>query len=263
MKQTLLLSLSLLLFFSCAVQKRKYQKGYYISWNRSSTAKKEKNPEAWGSKSGRLELAAAQPLSPIAIGPALHHGNTGTASFPQNQKRELVTTLKNLEKQPVQKDEGCDDLIFKDGSEVKGKVTEISSTEVKYKKCDLPDGPVYVVKKSELFMIKYANGTREVFKDEVKPKPEKPKSDTLKRVHPMAVAAFILGIVSFILFFIGIIPAILAIVFGDVAQGQIKRQPDLYEGEVLARIGKILGIVYLVILFFALMLLLIAFMSFV
>jgi hypothetical protein len=261
MKQTLLLSLSLLIFFSCAVQKRKYQKGYYISWNKSSSAKKDKTPEACRNKPGKLEMAAIQPLSPIAIGPALQPANTSLATSPENQKTEVVTTLKNLQKQALQKDEGCDELIFRDGSEVKGKVTEISAAEVKYKKCDMPDGPTYVVKKSELFMIKYANGTREVFKEEAKPQPEKPKSDTLKKVHPMAVAALILGIVSFILFFLGLISAILAIVFGDIAQERIRRQPDLYEGEVLAKVGKILGIVYLALLFLLLMFVLVAFMS--
>jgi hypothetical protein len=256
MKQTLLLSLSLLLFFSCAVQKRKYQKGYYVSWNRSSTAKKEKTQEAWRNNPGSFEIAAVRPSSPVT-----EPGNTDITTFPEKQKTELITPLKNPEKPAAQKNEGCDDLIFKDGSEVKGKVSEISSTEVKYKKCDMPDGPVYVVKKSELFMIRYANGTREVFKEEVKPNPEKPKNAPLKKVHPMAMAALILGIVSYILFFIGFIPAILAIVFGDIARERIRQQPDLYEGEVLAKVGKMLGIVYLALLFILLMLFFAAFMS--
>src|SRR6218665_2279786 len=43
MKKIILLVLACFIFFSCAVQKRKYQKGYHISWHGSSaTRQKEK-----------------------------------------------------------------------------------------------------------------------------------------------------------------------------------------------------------------------------
>jgi hypothetical protein len=58
----------------------------------------------------------------------------------------------------------CDVVIFKNGDEVKAKVLEITPIEIKYKKCLSPDGPLYVVKKYDVFMIKYANGTKEVIK---------------------------------------------------------------------------------------------------
>lgn len=58
----------------------------------------------------------------------------------------------------------CDLVILKNGDEVKAKVLEITPIEIKYKKCLSPDGPLYVVKKNDVFMIKYANGTKEVIK---------------------------------------------------------------------------------------------------
>ncbi|MBK5278721.1 MAG: hypothetical protein JJE09_07645, partial [Bacteroidia bacterium] len=58
------------------------------------------------------------------------------------------------------------DLItYKNGNEAKGRVIEVTSTEVKFKKEDNPDGPVYSMLKSEIFMIQYANGNKEVFTD--------------------------------------------------------------------------------------------------
>jgi len=58
------------------------------------------------------------------------------------------------------------DLIVKmDGQEVPAKVEEITLEEIIYVKPDSLQGPVMRMLKSEVFMIKYANGTREVFSE--------------------------------------------------------------------------------------------------
>lgn len=55
------------------------------------------------------------------------------------------------------------DLItLKTGEEVKSKVLEVGSTEVKYKKFENIQGPTYTILKSDIFMIKYENGVKEV-----------------------------------------------------------------------------------------------------
>ena len=56
-----------------------------------------------------------------------------------------------------------DTLIRKTGEEVPVKVLEVTPDLVKYKRSDNPEGPVISVRKNELFMVKYANGTKEVF----------------------------------------------------------------------------------------------------
>ena len=61
--------------------------------------------------------------------------------------------------------QGQDVITYKNGKEAKGRVTEVTNTEVKFKKEDNPDGPVYSMLKSEIFMIQYANGNKEVFAD--------------------------------------------------------------------------------------------------
>jgi len=56
------------------------------------------------------------------------------------------------------------DIIFlKNGDEIKATVSKIDIEIIKYKKFDNPEGPAYSLKKSEVFMIKYANGTKDVF----------------------------------------------------------------------------------------------------
>lgn len=57
------------------------------------------------------------------------------------------------------------DIIIKiDKSEIKSKVTEISETTIKYKKWDNLEGPIYSISKTEVFLIAYANGQREIIK---------------------------------------------------------------------------------------------------
>lgn len=55
------------------------------------------------------------------------------------------------------------DLIIKtNGDEIKAKVQEITLNEVKFRKFENLDGPLYTVQKYEIFMIKYANGEKEI-----------------------------------------------------------------------------------------------------
>lgn len=56
------------------------------------------------------------------------------------------------------------DLILKkNGDEISAKVTEITVDAVKYKRFDNIEGPIYSILKSELFMVRYQNGSKEIF----------------------------------------------------------------------------------------------------
>lgn len=57
----------------------------------------------------------------------------------------------------------CQDIIIKKtGEEIKAKVLEIGVSEVKYKRFDFQDGPVYTIAKTEVIMVRYENGINEV-----------------------------------------------------------------------------------------------------
>lgn len=56
-----------------------------------------------------------------------------------------------------------DVITLKTGEDVNVKVLEVGSTDIKYKKSDNLEGPSYTVAKSEVFMIKYQNGSKDVF----------------------------------------------------------------------------------------------------
>ena len=59
------------------------------------------------------------------------------------------------------------DIIFlRTGEEVQAKIIEVGIQEIRYKKFkNKGDLPVYVISKSDIFMIKYEEGTKEVFKE--------------------------------------------------------------------------------------------------
>lgn len=56
-----------------------------------------------------------------------------------------------------------DIVIFRNGDEEEAKVTEVSDTEVRYKKWSNLDGPTIVKKIDDIFMIRYENGTKQTF----------------------------------------------------------------------------------------------------
>jgi uncharacterized protein (TIGR02145 family) len=66
-----------------------------------------------------------------------------------------------------------DIIVRKSGDEIQAKVTDIELETVKYKMFSNITGPTYTILKSDVFMIKYENGTKDVFgiKDET-PKAE-------------------------------------------------------------------------------------------
>ncbi|WMX15636.1 hypothetical protein [Aureispira sp. CCB-E] len=56
-----------------------------------------------------------------------------------------------------------DNIIKIDGSEIKVKVTEVQLDFIKYKRFDNINGPTYSIPKSNIFMIQYENGTKDLF----------------------------------------------------------------------------------------------------
>ena len=62
-----------------------------------------------------------------------------------------------------------DVITLKNGDDIEALVQEIGDVDVKYKKFDNPNGPNYTLKKAEIFMIRYANGSKDVFVDNATP----------------------------------------------------------------------------------------------
>jgi hypothetical protein len=71
-----------------------------------------------------------------------------------------------------------DTITLKNGEDIQAIIQEIGEVDVKYKKFDNPNGPNYTLKKSDIFMIKYANGSKDVFSNDETSVPIKSSSET-------------------------------------------------------------------------------------
>lgn len=70
------------------------------------------------------------------------------------------------------------DVIYKtDNTKLEGKVLEVGTSEIKYKLASNPDGPTYVISKSDLVLITYQNGSHQLFSSQNKS--SQPKFDSL------------------------------------------------------------------------------------
>ncbi|WP_304238540.1 hypothetical protein [Jiulongibacter sediminis] len=60
-----------------------------------------------------------------------------------------------------------DTIILKSKKRIEGKVVEVGTSEVTYKKAENFTGPNYRIPKADIFLIIYENGTEDSFEDEV------------------------------------------------------------------------------------------------
>ncbi len=58
-----------------------------------------------------------------------------------------------------------DIITKKDGQDIKVKVLEVGTADVRYRLFDEPEGAIYTVNKSDLLLIRYESGRSEVFND--------------------------------------------------------------------------------------------------
>jgi hypothetical protein len=77
---------------------------------------------------------------------------------------------------------GQDIIVQKNGEEIKAKVEQVLDTEIRYRKFDNLGGPQYVIKKAEVFMIKYENGSKDLFTTEPAPVLPQPKPSPSSKV---------------------------------------------------------------------------------
>lgn len=70
-----------------------------------------------------------------------------------------------------------DIILKKDGNEIKAKVLEITDQFIKYKDFDFQEGPMRNIKIVDVFMIKYKDGQKEIFSNNLATKTEKQGKD--------------------------------------------------------------------------------------
>ena len=56
-----------------------------------------------------------------------------------------------------------DVITIKSGEDISAKILEIGQTEIKYKKFDNQTGPTYSILKTDVIIVRYENGTKDLF----------------------------------------------------------------------------------------------------
>jgi hypothetical protein len=158
-KLAILLALSILFILSsCTIGKRRYMSGYNINWKHKKSNTETKDY-------AKLESSPSQETETEDVNQSLIFAST-EKDIPVFIKKENVN-------------ESCDIITMKNGEEIKAKVIEITETQIKYRLCNNNDSPIRSVEKSNVFMVKYVNGSKEMFDKEIaKPQNTETKKDS-------------------------------------------------------------------------------------
>lgn len=79
-----------------------------------------------------------------------------------------------------------DVITMRTGEDVKAQIVEVTDDAVKYKKENLPDGPLFTISKSQVLMVTYSDGSRDVFADAQPQAYSAPESDTILPADQLA-----------------------------------------------------------------------------
>lgn len=136
----------------------------------------------------------------------------------------------------------CDLIILKNGNAIEAKVIEVGVTEIKYKLCDNLDGPIFIIEKTAVFMLKYPNGSTTIISPvESNENNTQISTADVKEIEPLSLISFISSLVG--LFIFGIPLGIASIIMSAIGQQKINNNPEKWKGKGLAIAGLVIGIV--------------------
>ncbi|MEI6508103.1 MAG: DUF4190 domain-containing protein [Bacteroidota bacterium] len=231
---------------SCSIEKRHYMSGYNIEWKtwkhntvqansmpksvNNTEAKPNENNQTVNGNDENLTASSDSVLSFIPL----------KKSFEDKVTSPIQFVNKHLADE-------CDLMVLANGDELKVKVMKIGPDEIFYKKCENLTGPDYFIKKSDVFMIKYPNGTKDVFSQTNTNSKEKTTSNIASEsqvVEGLGVTGFIASILGLLV--AGIPLGLLAFIFGFISIGKISNNPRKFWGGGFAIVSIILGMIDIV-----------------
>jgi len=165
LQKTIAFSISFLMIFSsCSVEKRQHTKGYHVNWNSSYNPLSNKESKSIQSniEKYRLSQPNIESIKNLKIEKSVAPNVEFVIRKTNSEKRKIA-------KKVIKENEACDVIILKNGTEIEAKVMEIGEYKIKYKNCDNLTGPTFYKKKTEVFMVKYPNGTSTVIENAQEP----------------------------------------------------------------------------------------------
>jgi hypothetical protein len=242
-----------ILLFSCSIQKRIHRPGYHFEWRTINLQfKKDNQTNKVKSNLKNHELALnesnaqiAEKQNSIEEDNSIRYSDTLNMIASVNDQAPILQT-KHLIK--LKKTEECDEIITHDGDVILANVLEVGTEEIKYKKCDLPDGPIYSIYNNDVFVIIYKNGTRDVITNSKDIKKETADPIPTKRKVGMSVTGFIMGLVGYFVGYYlsmlgGLVICLLGIIFSSIAIHKIRKDPNKYGKKALAVLGLVFSLI--------------------
>lgn len=190
------------------IQKRKYNKGWYVNLSRKTpkTEVHEDNSEYLAkTTNGKRQESSSDKTNTIQEPEWDMDNITASADNSVIPLQNSTPVLFSNDNQIPQKKNGqsdkekeleeCDVITLKNGQEIKAKILEIGEDKIKYKKCGKTDGPTYTKSKADILLIRYPDGSKDIFSDENEDKTEKQTvSHEKKSIAGWGIAGTILGI---------------------------------------------------------------------
>ena len=134
------------------------------------------------------------------------------------------------------------------------KVIEISQREIRYKKCLNLQGPIYAVPVSDVFMIVYANGQKDLFGNDTAPSNQSSSNYQSSNQEPLpnppAVTAVVMGLLSVpasVIPLLGWLFGFAAISFATKGSTNLKNSKSPMKGRTAISVGMGLGILGVVL----------------
>ena len=259
MKNLIYLTIStVLITYSCTVDKRMYSSGYNIQWKNSGGQKSKEellteNTEIRIPKSTfenvtkktEHKIIDSKSIQKLANNKLIKEikKESENRNLDNNIQYKVSSKKDNKKIIPLFKkskldDNKCDEILLKNGDEISAKIVEITPSGIKYKRCDNLDGPLITIEKNKIFSITYSNGSKEII-SKVENKTNDEENENDKKQKGFAIASLVTGILG--------IP-ILAIVFGLIQIYLIKDNPKKYGGKGMAIAGYALGVFWLLLI---------------
>jgi hypothetical protein len=223
-----LLLLLVLINSDCSYQKRLYRKGYYVDWLGQKHSSSQKNFSSAQKKNSFTSIENTLPSFSSNFIPNHFQEEYSTVVASQQSTQHFI---KN--KSFLLQDTCGDKLILKSGDEYLVKIIEITEKEIKYKRCDNLDGPIYSMNKEKIYVIIYRNGYKEYIYTEQSSDDNVFKTSNKTSYTPKSYpVSLILALVfsGLIIFYIGIFLLPTIPFLARNARRLIQKYPDKYTG---------------------------------
>lgn len=147
----------------------------------------------------------------------------------------------------------CDILVMNDGTEINIHVVLIDATSIQYKPCENQDGPLYVIPQKVAFMVKYRNGSKDVFplvKDSPRQSQPQPKTGVMEG---FGVASFIFSLGALLIptnvIGVSLVLTLFAFMFSMISFKRIENSKGKFKHRAWAVLGLIFSLIAAIAIF--------------